>query len=158
LKHFLNIVISSLVSIILTFVWSFNTYLKQETPIKDLSRINTSESTNKIKLFENYSSQTLKVAVLNGCGVSGVGNSYGNILTNRYGLQVTRIENADNFNYEFTTIVILSKDNPNIENLLTILGTNINAGNVEFDATINPSEDIQIIIGKDYQEFLNLNQ
>jgi len=158
LNHFLNIVISSLILIILAFVLSFNTYLRQETPTKDLARINTSGSMNKIKLFENYSSQTLRVAVLNGCGVSGVGNSYGNILTNRYGLQVNRIENADNFNYEFTTIVILSKDNPNIENLLTILGTNINAGNVEFDATINPNEDIQIIIGKDYQEFLNLNQ
>ena len=158
MNHFLNIVISSLILIILAFVWSFNTYLRQEAPATDFTGINTSESTNKIKLFENYSSQTLRVAVLNGCGVSGVGNSYGNILTNRYGLQVTRIENADNFNYEFTTIVILSKDNPNIENLLTILGTNINAGNVEFDATINPSEDIQIIIGKDYQEFLNLNQ
>ena len=130
----------------------------QESPTKDLSRTNTSELTNKIKLFENYSSQTLRVAVLNGCGVSGIGNSYGNILTNRYGLQVTRIENADNFNYEFTTINILSKDNPNIDNLLTILGTNINAGNIEFDATLNPDEDIQIIIGKDYQEFLNLNQ
>ena len=158
MNHFLNIVISSLILIILAFVWSFNTYLRQETPTKDFARINTSESTNKIKLFENYSSQTLSVAVLNGCGISGVGNSYGNILSNRYGLQVTRIENADNFNYEFTTIVILSKDNPNIENLLTILGTNMNAGNVEFDATMNPSEDIQIIIGKDYQEFLNLNQ
>ena len=158
MNHFLNIIIGSLVLIILAFVLSFNTYLRQETPATDFTRINTTESTNKIKLFENYSSQTLRVAVLNGCGVSGVGNSYGNILTNRYGLQVTRIENADNFNYEFTTIVILSKDNPNIENLLTILGTNINAGNVEFDATTNPSEDIQIIIGKDYQEFLNLNQ
>ena len=158
MNHFLNIVISSLILIILAFVCSFNTYLRQETPAIDFTRINTSESTNKIKLFENYSSQTLRIAVLNGCGVSGVGNSYGNILTNRYGLQVTRIENADNFNYEFTTIVILSKDNPNIENLLTILGTNINAGNVEFDATVNPNEDIQIIIGKDYQEFLNLNQ
>jgi hypothetical protein len=158
LNHFLNIVISSLILIILAFAWSFNIYLRQETPTKNFARINTSETMNKIKLFENYSSQTLRVAVLNGCGVSGVGNSYGNILTNRYGLQVTRIENADNFNYEFTTIVILSKDNPNIENLLTILGTNINAGNVEFDATVNPNEDIQIIIGKDYQEFLNLNQ
>ena len=151
-------VISSLILVILGFAWSFNTYLKQESPAKDLNRINTSELNNKIKLFENYSSQTLRVAVLNGCGVSGVGNSYGNILTNRYGLQITRIENADNFNYEFTTIIILSKDNPNIDNLLTILGTNINAGNVEFDATVNPNEDIQIIIGKDYQEFLNLNQ
>ena len=151
-------VISSLILVILGFAWSFNTYLKQESPAKDLNRINTSELNNKIKLFENYSSQTLRVAVLNGCGVSGVGNSYGNILTNRYGLQITRIENADNFNYEFTTIIILSKDNPNIDNLLTILGTNINAGNVEFDAAVNPNEDIQIIIGKDYQEFLNLNQ
>ena len=158
MNYFLNIVISSLILIILAFAWSFNTYLMQESPTKDLSRTNTSELKNKIKLFENYSSQTLKVAVLNGCGVSGIGNSYGNILTNRYGLQVTRIENADNFNYEFTTINILSKDNPNIDNLLTILGTNINAGNIEFDATLNPDEDIQIIIGKDYQEFLNLNQ
>ena len=48
--------------------------------------------------------------------------------------------------------------NPDIENLLTIMGTNINAGNVEFDATVNPDEDIQIIIGKDYQDFLNLNR
>ena len=151
-------VISSLILVILGFAWSFNTYLKQESPAKDIKRINNSELNNKIKLFENYSSQTLRVAVLNGCGVSGVGNSYGNILTNRYGLQITRIENADNFNYEFTTIIILSKDNPNIDNLLTILGTNINAGNIEFDATVNPNEDIQIIIGKDYQEFLNLNQ
>jgi len=159
LNYFLNIVIGSLVVIILGFGFSFNLYLNQQVSLKDLNPMNTSKSNeNKIKLFEDYSSQTLKIAVLNGCGISGLGNSYGNILTNRYGLQVTRIENADNFNYEMTTIVILSRDNPNIENLLTIMGTNINAGNVEFDATINPDEDIQIIIGKDYQDFLNLNQ
>ena len=57
-----------------------------------------------------------------------------------------------------TTIVILNKNNPNVDNILTILGTNINAGNVQFNSTVNPDEDIQIIIGKDYQEFLNLNQ
>ena len=159
MNYFLNIVIGSLVVIILGFGFSFNLYLNQQVSLKDLNPTNTSKSNeNKIKLFEDYSSQTLKIAVLNGCGISGLGNSYGNILTNKYGLQVTRIENANNFNYEMTTIVILSRDNPNIENLLTIMGTNINAGNVEFDATINPDEDIQIIIGKDYQDFLNLNQ
>ena len=159
MNYFLNIVIGSLVVIIIGFGFSFNLYLNQQISLKDLNPTNIPKSNiNKIKLLEDYSSQTLRVAVLNGCGISGVGNSYGNILTNRYGLQVTRIENADNFNYEMTTIVILSKDNPNIENLLTIMGTNINAGNIEFDATINPNEDIQIIIGKDYQDFLNLNQ
>ena len=159
MNYFLNIVIGSLVVIILGFGFSFNLYLNQQVSLKDLNPTNSPKSNeNKIKLFEDYSSQTLRIAVLNGCGISGVGSSYGNILTNRYGLQVTRIENADNFNYEMTTIVVLSKDNPNIENLLTIMGTNMNAGNVEFDATINPNEDIQIIIGKDYQDFLNLNQ
>lgn len=159
MNYFLNIIIVFLVLIILGFGFSFNLYLNQQITIKDLNPINTPKSNeNKIKLFEDYSSQTLRIAVLNGCGVSGIGNSYGNILTNRYGLQVTRIENANNFNYEMTTIIILSKDNPNIENLLTIMGTNINAGNVEFDATVNPDEDIQIIIGKDYQDFLNLNR
>ena len=159
MNYFLNIVIGSLVVIIIGFGFSFKLYLNQQVSLKDLNPTNSPKSNeNKIKLFEDYSSQTLKIAVLNGCGISGLGNSYGNILTNRYGLQVTRIENADNFNYKMTTIVILSRDNPNIENLLTIMGTNINAGNVEFDATINPDEDIQIIIGKDYQDFLNLNQ
>ncbi len=158
MKYFLNIVISCLFFVILGFAWSFNIYLKQESPPKNLNQTNASELTNKIKLFENYSSQTLSIAVLNGCGVSGVGNSYANILRDKYGLQVTRTENADNFNYEMTTIIILSKDNPDIENLLTILGTNINAGNVELNSTVDPNEDIQIIIGKDYQEFINLNQ
>ena len=159
MNYFLNIVIGFLVVIIIGFGFSFKLYLNQQVSLKDLNPTNFPKSNeNKIKLFEDYSSQTLKIAVLNGCGISGLGNSYGNILTNKYGLQVTRIENANNFNYEMTTIVILSRDNPNIENLLTIMGTNINAGNVEFDATINPDEDIQIIIGKDYQDFLNLNQ
>ena len=159
MNYFLNIVIVFLVLIILGFGFSFNLYLNQQITINDLNPINTPKSNeSKIKLLEDYSSQTLRLAVLNGCGVSGIGNSYGNILTNRYGLQVTRIENANNFNYEMTTIIILSKDNPNIDNLLTIMGTNINAGNVEFDATVNPDEDIQIIIGKDYQDFLNLNR
>ena len=145
--------------IILVFIWSFNLFINQNKSINSTMASDlTNNKSQKIKLFENYSSQDLRIAVLNGCGISGVGNAYGNILTKRYGLQVNRIENAENFNYPTTTIIILSRDNPNIENLLTVLGTNMNAGNVEFDAMDNPSEDIQIIIGKDYQEFLNLNQ
>jgi len=159
LSYLLNTIIGLLLTLIALFAWSFNAYINQNLSSNNIVISDSLvDKNNKIKLFENYSSQILQVAVLNGCGVSGAGNAYGNILTNRYGLQVTRIENADNFNYSMTTIVILNKDNPNIENLLTILGTNINAGNVEFDATTNPNEDIQIIIGKDYQEFLNLNQ
>ena len=151
-------VITFLILVILGFSWSFNMYLKQEKPVRNLNQTNTAELNNKIKLFENYSSQTISVAVLNGCGVSGVGNSFGNLLSKNYGLKISRIENADNFDYELTTIVILSENNNEIDNLLTLLGTNTNAGNVQFDTQMNPNEDIQIIIGKDYQDFLNFNK
>ncbi len=158
MNYFLNIVIGFLIFVILGFAWSFNLYLKQESPRGNLNQISPTESNNKIKLFENYSSEAIRVAVLNGCGVSGVGNSFGNLLSKNYGLKISRIENADNFNYDMTTIVILTEKNNEIDNLLTLLGTNINAGNVQFDTRISPSEDIQIIIGKDYQDFLNLNK
>ncbi len=158
MNYFLNVVITFLILVILGFSWSFNMYLKQEKPVRNLNQTNTAELNNKIKLFENYSSQTISVAVLNGCGVSGVGNSFGNLLSKNYGLKISRIENADNFDYELTTIVILSENNNEINNLLTLLGTNTNAGNVQFDTQMNPNEDIQIIIGKDYQDFLNFNK
>ena len=158
MNYFLNVIITFLILVILGFAWSFNMYLKQEKPVKNINQTNTTELNNKIKLFENYSSQTISVAVLNGCGVSGVGNSFGNLLSKNYGLKISRIENADNFDYELTTIVILSENNNEIDNLLTLLGTNTNAGNVQFDTQMNPNEDIQIIIGKDYQDFLNFNK
>ena len=158
MNYFLNVVITFLILVILGFSWSFNMYLKQEKPVTNINQTNTAELNNKIKLFENYSSQTISVAVLNGCGVSGVGNSFGNLLSKNYGLKISRIENADNFDYELTTIVILSENNNEIDNLLTLLGTNTNAGNVQFDTQMNPNEDIQIIIGKDYQDFLNFNK
>ena len=158
MNYFLNVVITFLILVILGFAWSFNMYLKQEKPVRNINQTNTTELNNKIKLFENYSSQTISVAVLNGCGVSGVGNSFGNLLSKNYGLKISRIENADNFDYELTTIVILSENNNEIDNLLTLLGTNTNAGNVQFDTQMNPNEDIQIIIGKDYQDFLNFNK
>ena len=158
MNYFLNVVITFLILVILGFAWSFNMYLKQEKPVININQTNTTELNNKIKLFEYYSSQTISVAVLNGCGVSGVGNSFGNLLSKNYGLKISRIENADNFDYELTTIVILSENNNEIDNLLTLLGTNTNAGNVQFDTQMNPNEDIQIIIGKDYQDFLNFNK
>ena len=100
----------------------------------------------------------MKVGILNGCGVSGIGNQFSEMLNSKYGLVIVRTENANNFDYETTKVVIINESNPNIENILTILGMTINDQNVEFNSSYNPQEDIQIIIGKDYSDFLNLNQ
>ena len=156
MKYFLDSIIIILSLIIIIFGWSLSkTFLDQNillnTPSPQI------ESMPKIKLFENYDNQTLKVAILNGCGISGLGNQFSDLLNSKYGLVIVRTENADNFDYEMTKVVIINDSNPNIENLLTILGMTINNENVEFNSSYNPQEDIQIIIGKDYSDFLNLN-
>tara|TARA_X000000368_G_scaffold392177_1_gene356743 strand:- start:1874 stop:2347 length:474 start_codon:yes stop_codon:yes gene_type:complete len=157
MRYFLDSVIIILVLIIFIFGWSLSKSFIGETVIPN--NVNQQiGSTQKIKLFENYDNQTLKVGVLNGCGVSGVAKDFSNILQKQYNLTVVRTEDADNFDYDMTKIVIINESNSNIENLLTILGMTINHENVEFNSSYNPQEDIQIIIGKDYLDFLNLNQ
>jgi len=156
MKYFLDSIIVILSFIIIVFGWSLSkTFLDQNILLNTPS--SKIESTPKIKLFENYDNQTLKVAILNGCGISGLGNQFSDLLNSKYGLVIVRTENADNFDYEMTKVVIINDSNPNIENLLTILGMTINNENVEFNSSYNPQEDIQIIIGKDYSDFLNLN-
>ena len=156
MKYFLDSIIIILSFIIIVFGWSLS-----KTSLDQNILLNTPspqiESMPKIKLFENYDNQTLKVAILNGCGISGLGNQFSDLLNSKYGLVIVRTENADNFDYEMTKVVIINDSNPNIENLLTILGMTINNENVEFNSSYNPQEDIQIIIGKDYSDFLNLN-
>ena len=157
MKYFLDSIIIILSFIIIIFGWSVSkTFLDQNILLNTPS--SKIESMPKIKLFENYDNQTLKVAILNGCGISGLGNQFSDLLNSKYGLVIVRTENADNFDYEMTKVVIINDSNPNIENLLTILGMTINNENVEFNSSYNPQEDIQIIIGKDYLDFLNLNQ
>ena len=156
MKYFLDSIIIILSFIIIVFGWSLSkNFLAQNITMSAPS--SNIESIQKIKLFENYDNQTLKVAILNGCGVSGVGNQFSDLLNSKYGLVIVRTENADNFDYERTKVLIINDSNPNIENLLTILGMNINDENVKFNSSYNPEEDIQIIIGKDYSDFLNFN-
>ncbi len=156
MKYFLDSIIVILSFIIIVFGWSLSKKnFDKETLISNPS--SNIASIPKIKLFENYDNQTLKVAILNGCGISGVGNQFSDLLNSKYGLVIVRTENANNFDYETTKVIIINDSNPNIENLLTILGMNINDQDVEFNSSYNPEEDIQIIIGKDYLDFLNLN-
>ena len=55
-------------------------------------------------------------------------------------------------------MIIINENNTNIENMLTILGMKISDSNIEFNSTLDFDEDIQIIVGKDYADFINLNK
>lgn len=96
MKYFLDSIIIILSFIIIIFGWSVSkTFLDQNILLNTPS--SKIESMPKIKLFENYDNQTLKVAILNGCGISGLGNQFSDLLNSKYGLVIVRTENADNF-------------------------------------------------------------
>ncbi len=153
MKYLLNSIIIFLVFSISLFGWAF---------LKNFTTTNNEYSSPKIakeriKLFENEDSKMLRVAVLNGWNETGLAKRVAGFLDNNYGLIITRIENADNSNYEKTKVVIINQKNNNIENVLTLLGMGMHHSNVEFNSTTDFDEDIQIIIGKDYKYFINLN-
>ena len=125
------------------FGWSIS---KNFTTNNISNEIKINSENPKIKLFENEKSRTLRVAVLNGCGESGIGEN-------------AKDEDGENkFDYDNTKVIIINENNTNIENMLTILGMKISDSNIEFNSTLDFDEDIQIIIGKDYADFINLNK
>ena len=153
MKYILNTIIIILIFSISLFSWAFlknftTTYNDYNTPKIENERI---------KLFENKDSRMLRVAVLNGWQENGLAKRVAAFLDNNYGLIITRIENADNSNYEKTKVVIINQNNNNIANLLTLLDMGMHHSNVEFNSTAEFDEDIQIIIGKHYKDFINLN-
>ena len=152
MKYFLNLIIIFLIFSISLFGWAF---LKNfTTTYNDYSAPKTEKE--RIKLFENENSKMLHVAVLNGSKENGLAKRVAAFLDNNYGLIITRIENADNSNYEKTKVVIINQNN-NVTNVLTLLGMGIHHSNVELNTATDFDEDIQIIIGKDYKDFINLN-
>ena len=79
MKYFLNAIIIILSFIIITFGWSVSKTLIEKNAMTTIESSKV-KSTTKIKLFENYDNQTLKVGILNGCGVSGIGNQFSEML------------------------------------------------------------------------------
>ena len=153
MKYFLNLIIIVLIFSISLFGWAFLKNLT--TTYNDYSAPKTEKE--RIKLFENENSKMLRVAVLNGSKENGLAKRVAAFLDNNYGLIITRIENADNSNYEKTKVVIINQNNNNVTNVLTLLGMGLHHSNVEFNTETDFDEDMQIIIGKDYKDFINLN-
>ena len=76
MKYFLNIIISFLVFIILGFAWSFNVYLKQESPAKNLSQTNNASKeyylTDAIGLAQQSNMQIKAIKIANSGEVIGI--------------------------------------------------------------------------------------
>ena len=97
--------------------------------------------------LENHVTVYGEIEVLNGCGEAGVANLFTNFLREN-NFDVIEIKNADDFNYNYTTLIINEAyDNTAAIKLAKIL--TINKENIIKDRNI--IWDFRIIIGKDYK-------
>lgn len=116
------------------------------------------QKTEKISLPKRekaYQPQEIVVSVLNGCGVPGVANLISNEVQKKYGAKVIKTENADNFDYQKTQVIYSSASGPDIQNFITLISERVDSDHIYPSTFPLKDETIIIIVGKDYQDFLN---
>jgi len=92
---------------------------------------------------------TSTVLVLNGCGVEGVGRRAARFLRER-GYDVVDFRNADRFSYDRTIVVDRTGDMESA----AALGLELGTSSVIQQIQETPLEDLVIVIGDDYERFL----
>ncbi|MFA5498943.1 MAG: LytR C-terminal domain-containing protein [Candidatus Cloacimonadia bacterium] len=91
----------------------------------------------------------VKVRILNGCGISGVASEFSDFLT-KHNVDVIGVGNSRKFIYDKTIIIVKRDDEQDLNRLIKYTGITRRAFAVENDS----EEDFQIIIGRDYQNYI----
>lgn len=98
-------------------------------------------------------SEIIQVEVLNGCGVSGIANSYTGLLR-KNGFDVVETGNFETFDVKETIIVSRSGVMTNALRVANALG--VSEDNVILESSPDFYLDVSVIIGHDYEK-LNTN-
>ena len=98
-------------------------------------------------------SQIIQIEVLNGCGVSGIGNAYTGLLREN-GFDVVETGNFETFDVQETVIVSRSGVMKNALRVANALG--VSEDNVILESSPDYYLDVSVIIGHDYEK-LNTN-
>ncbi len=94
-------------------------------------------------------SEPISILVLNGCGAEGIGFRTAKHLRG-LGYDVVDFRNADGFGYEETVVVDRSGDMGSALNVARQLRT----AHVIQQLQTTPLEDVVVIVGRDYERFL----
>jgi len=135
--------------------------LLQETlPIKEfryektvVHRVDNDKMEQFIKKYlksrsNRTSFERVRLEVLNGCGVPGIGENVAAAI-DMDSFEVVSSSNADNFDYPETVIIIYSEDRGVIA-AAEKLQSELEVGRIESHPQVHDMSDITVIVGKDY--------
>ena len=147
LVNFLMLALSVLV---LTFIWSFwNRHTNNRAVAEEMRYYaEIPEETTPETLMSNRPYATIRVEILNGCGVSGLAALFKEIVHQKT-FDVLNTENAAHFQYENTLIIARTDNTEAAYKLAEELGIPRERVRIDKDASL--LVDITMIIGHDYK-------
>ncbi|MGK9476111.1 LytR C-terminal domain-containing protein [Melioribacter sp. OK-6-Me] len=132
---FLNIANFLLIAVIVLMVYSI--YVK----------IQNSDNEYNSNILSGEPSEIIQVEVLNGCGISGVGERFTDYLRNN-GFDVVNVENYIRFDIDETIVIDRIGNKANALKVANALG--VKRGNIIQQLNEDYFLDVSIIIGRDY--------
>ena len=151
-KFVYNIFIIILAIIVIGFIYSFAQKSWASGVNIENPQLNDEQKTQlAIDIYEANPILNIKVEVLNGCGEKGIAAKIADFLRTEH-IDVVRSENADNFEYERTTLIQRSDDLFNLKTVAKALNFEINDENrVIIQPSSTSDVDLTLILGKDYR-------
>lgn len=115
-------------------------------------RVNQKELQSFVKKYVKSESSTdkrIRVEILNGCGVPGIGEKVaGEINLTKF--RVVNTGNADNFDYPETVVIVYDNSKKDIVEAANVIRKELEVGKIEAHPQNQNLIDITVIIGKDY--------
>lgn len=145
---FYNIIIIFISLLIIGFMYSFLSNIKQSDKIKYPSSIDL----NKLLVISEYEKKTghrIKVEILNGCGVTGLADKFSNLFREN-GFDVVLSKNALNFNYKKSQVILRDGKKEFAIETAKLMGIPIEEI-IEYQNQLLDC-DVTIILGKDYNQ------
>ena len=151
-KFVYNILIVVLAIIVVGFIYSFAQKSWTNGVTIENPQLNDEQKTQlAIDIYEANPILNIKVEVLNGCGEKGIAAKIADFLRTEH-IDVIRWENADNFDYERTTLIQRSDDLFNLKTVAKALNFDINDGDrVIIQPSSTSDVDLTLILGMDYR-------
>ena len=98
----------------------------------------------------------IEVEILNGCGVSGLASKVSDLLRDN-NIDVVRSENADNFNYTQTMLILRNENLEDLNYVAKSLGLKPNEDpRVIHQPDESLSVDLTLILGKDFSSIKSI--
>jgi hypothetical protein len=152
----INSAIVVLSLLLVAFIFSFTTKQTHNGVPIEIIFPDIPEPRLAVEIYEKKPVMDIEVEILNGCGVVGLASKVSDLLRDN-NIDVVRSENADNFNYTQTMLILRNENLEELNYVAKSLGLNPTEDpRVIHQPDESLSVDLTLILGKDFSSIKSI--